>query len=53
MGQSRRVDDIFYIGEGFGVGVGDTRTTVLPAEFDQRLGLQLVASGFACEMSWF
>ena len=42
MRQTRRVDHIFYIGEGFRVGVGYSWTTVLLTEIDQRLWLQLI-----------
>ena len=43
MCQSGGVGDVFYIGERLGVGVGDARTVVLPAEGDDSLGREAVA----------
>ena len=35
MGQTGAVGDVFEIGEGFGIGIGDAWTVVLLAEGDE------------------
>ena len=42
MGQTGAVGDVFEVGEGFGVGVGDARTVVLLAEGHEDLGCDVV-----------
>ena len=40
--QTSRIQDIFYISEGFGIGVGDARAVVLLTEADDLLGREVV-----------
>ena len=42
MGQTGAVGDVFEVGEGFGIGVGDARTVVLLTEGDEGLGAEVV-----------
>jgi hypothetical protein len=42
MGQTGAVGDVFEVGEGFGIGVGDARTVVLLTEGDEGLGGEVV-----------
>ena len=42
MGQTGTVGDVFEVGEGFGIGVGDARTVVLLTEGDEGLGGEVV-----------
>ena len=42
MSQTSTVRHIFYIGEGFGVGVGDARTMVLQTAVDELFWREVV-----------
>ena len=42
MGQTGTVGDVFEVGEGLGVGVGDARTTVLLTEGDEGFRREVV-----------
>ena len=42
MGQTGTVGDVFEVGEGFGIGIGDARAVVLLTEGDEGLGGEVV-----------
>ena len=45
MSQTGTVGDVFEIGEGFGIGVGDAWTVVLLTEGDEGFGREVIVVG--------